>query len=262
MFKMQDRGFFPGKLSALLLICLFVTAVGVANAADTTGNPARVVNPVQKTDMIFGISWMPGLCEKMSETPECSRQGPGSLDSRQFSLSGLWRMRQTYCGVDAALKAQDGKRDWLAMPALVLASAVQSQLKEAMPGVVSGYDRHQWVKYGTCSGLAADAYYQRSLRLLQEVNASAVGRLFADNPGRPVREADVKAAFDASFGPGAGNRVKMRCSRDGERRVITGLTIGLGKVEGEGADLASLIAAARETKFGCSEGVVDEAGFQ
>jgi ribonuclease T2 len=94
------------------------------------------------------------------------------------------------------------------------------------------------------------------------LNGSEVQKLFEGNLGGTIREDEVKAAFDAAFGPGAGNRVKMRCSKDRDRRVITGLTIGLGEVEGEGDDLATLIAAAKETKFGCAEGVVDEAGLQ
>ena len=146
------------------------------------------------------------------------------------------------------------------MPEVSLADDVKLELAKAMPGVASGYDRHQWVKYGSCSGLVADEYYGRALRMLAVLNGSAVQKLFEDNLGGTIREDEVKAAFDTAFGPGAGNRVKMRCSKDRDRRVITGLTIGLGDTEGD--DLATLIAAAKETKFGCAEGVVDEAGLQ
>ena len=148
------------------------------------------------------------------------------------------------------------------MPELSLAEDVRLELARAMPGVASGYDRHQWVKYGTCSGMVADEYYGRALKMLALLNGSEVGKLFEDNLGGTVREDEVKAAFDAAFGAGAGNRVRMRCSKDGDRHVITGLTVGLGEVEGGGDDLAAMIAAAGETRFGCQEGVVDEAGLQ
>jgi ribonuclease T2 len=171
-------------------------------------------------------------------------------------------MRKIYCDVETGLRDQDKKKDWLSMPELSLAEDVKLELAKAMPGVASGYDRHQWVKYGTCSGMVVDDYYGRALRMLAVLNGSEVRKLFEDNLGGTIREAEVKAAFDAAFGPGAGNRVKMRCSKDRDRRVITGLTIGLGEVEGEEDDLATLIAAAKETKFGCAEGVVDEAGLQ
>jgi ribonuclease T2 len=171
-------------------------------------------------------------------------------------------VRKTYCGVETGLREQDKKKDWLSMPELSLGEDVKLQLAKAMPGVASGYDRHQWVKYGTCSGMVADEYYGRALKMLAVLNGSEVQKLFEDNLGGTIREEEVKAAFDAAFGAGAGNRVKMRCSKDGDRRVITGLTIGLGEVEGSEDDLSAMIAAAKETKFGCVEGVVDEAGLQ
>lgn len=171
-------------------------------------------------------------------------------------------MRKTYCGVETGLREQDKKNDWLSMPELSLAEDVRLELAKAMPGVASGYDRHQWVKYGTCSGMVADEYYARALKMLAVLNGSDVQKLFENNIGGTIREEEVKAAFDTAFGAGAGNRVKMRCSKDGDRRVITGLTIGLGDAEGGEDDLSSMIAAAKETKFGCQEGVVDEAGLQ
>lgn len=247
---------------------LFLTVLGLlaasvhANPAETAENPARTAKSASRTKIVLGISWMPGFCEKRPKTPECSRQTASSIDARQFSLNGLWRVRKTYCGVETGLREQDRKKDWLAMPELSLAEDVRLELARAMPGVASGYDRHQWVKYGTCSGLVADEYYGRALRMLAAINGSEVQRLFEDNLGGTIREEDVKAAFDSAFGAGAGNRVRMRCSKDGDRRVITGLTIGLGEAEGGDDDLAALIAAAGETKFGCTEGVVDEAGLQ
>lgn len=255
-------------LSKISMVCLALWLVGAetyADAAEPAQNPlqkqVRATKAGSKTKVVLGISWLPGFCEKKPKTPECTRQTAESEDARQFTLNGLWRVRKTYCGVDAALREQDKGKNWLAMPELALADDVRLDLAKAMPGVASGYDRHQWVKYGTCSGLVADEYYGRALGLLAVVNGSGVRKLFEDNLGGTLREEDVKSAFDAAFGPGAGNRVKMRCSKDGDRRVITGLTIGLGEVEGE-TELAGLIAAAGETKFGCAEGVVDEAGLQ
>lgn len=237
-----------------------VLAESSAEIVEKSEKPPRAAS---KTKIILGVSWMPGFCEKQSKTPECSRQSATTADARQFSLSGLWRARKTYCGVEAGLRDQDKKKDWLAMPELVLAEDVKIELARAMPGVASGYDRHQWVKYGTCSGMVADDYYGRALKMLAVLNGSDVQRLFADNLGGTIREDEVKSAFDTAFGAGAGNRVKMRCSKDGERRVITGLTIGLGDMKDDGDDdLAAMIAAAGETKFGCKEGVVDEAGLQ
>lgn len=259
---------FTHEYTILIKIVMFSAVFGHfsvsarAETSESTERPVEMEKTAGKTRMVLGISWHPGFCEKRPKTPECIRQTADSVDARQFSLSGLWSVRKTYCGVEAVLKDQDRKKDWLAMPELSLGEGVRLELASAMPGVASGYDRHQWVKYGTCSGLVADAYYARALGMLTTLNQSQVQRLFIDNLGGTIREADVKDAFDAAFGAGAGNRVKMRCSKDGDRRVITGLTIGLGDAADDADDLAGMMLAAGETKFGCAEGVVDEAGLQ
>jgi ribonuclease T2 len=212
------------------------------------------------TVMVLGLSWQPGFCEGRPKTPECHDQTAGRIDARQLSLTGLWRLHKTYCGVAEALKSQDKQHKWLDMPELVLADALKADLARAMPGTLSGLDRHEWVKHGTCSGDVAATYYSRSLKMLAAVNGSAVGQLFAERGGKLLKADDLRAAFDSAFGPGAGDRIKLRCRKDGSRQVITGITIGLGADGGD--DLAARIASAGKTAVGCAEGVVDQAGLQ
>ncbi|MDB5526388.1 MAG: Ribonuclease protein [Rhizobium sp.] len=261
-----------GWMRSMFGILVALAVMGQMTEAGATETPARatdngIENKASKREpsrtlMILGMSWHSGFCESRSNAPECRNQSADRADARQFSLHGLWRARQSYCGVPDALKEQDKKRKWLEMPELALDEELKVELAKAMPGMASGLERHEWIKHGTCSGDVAADYYARSLKLLAAVNGSAVQALFEANLGKTLKEADIKAAFDQAFGPGAGDKIKMRCRKDGDRRVITGLTIGLGKVDEDGADLAALIAAAGKTKFGCGEGVVDEAGLQ
>ncbi len=251
---------------------VFLTALCILSLP-FAAKSAEIVSPVSKerkasdperakTKLILGVSWQPGFCETSPKTPECTGQTADRVDARLFSLNGLWASRKTYCGVDGAVKEQDKKKNWLDMPELSLDEDVQLELAKAMPGVASGFDRHQWIKHGTCSGYVADEYYGKALKLLAALNKSEVQSLFENNRGATLDEAKVKAAFETAFGADAGDKVKMRCRKDGDRRIITGLTIGLGEASDGEDDLGSLIAAAGKTKFGCAEGVVDEAGLQ
>lgn len=257
-----------GAVRLLQLLCCVVSLAfpqALLHAAEMPDSPADEADApaavaAGKTVMILGLSWQPGFCEGRPNVPECRNQAATDVSARQFSLNGLWRMRQTYCGVPDVLKDQDKQRKWLAMPALALDDGLKVELAKAMPGMASGLERHEWIKHGTCSGDVAAGYYARSLKMLAAVNQSAVGRLFGDNIGRTLKQAEIKAAFETAFGPGAGDRIKMRCRKDGDRKIITGITIGLGSTEGD--DLKALIATAGTTKFGCEEGVVDAAGAQ
>ncbi len=62
-----------------------------------------------------------------------------------------------------------------------------------------------------------------------------------DQPRRDPR------AFDAAFGTGAGERVRIACKRDGNRQIITELTIGLTGVVNGPATVGDLILAAAPT---------------
>ncbi len=215
-----------------------------------------------KTEFILAASWQPAFCEGRKRVPECASQTAERADASRFSLHGLWKVRQSYCGVADTVKVLDKAREWARLPPVQLEPALAAKLSELMPGAQSSLDRHEWIKHGSCSGLDQAGYFGLSLRLLEELNGSAVGALFASSIGKTLDEARIKAAFDEAFGPGAGERVKMSCRKDGKRRIISELTLGLGGAQDAAAPLRERLAAARPTKFGCPEGEVDAAGFQ
>jgi ribonuclease T2 len=225
---------------------------------------AAETEPAGRTVMALGLSWHPAFCEGQRKRPECADGAADALSAKQFSLHGLWVLRKTYCGATDSLKASDKAGDWLKMPAIALDPQLSRDLAAAMPGVASGLDRHEWVKHGLCSGGLADDYFRRALDLTAEVNRSAVGTLFAANIGKTLDEAQIKSAFDRAFGAGSGDKVKMRCRKDGDRRLIAGLSVGLGaeKENEKGQGVAVLLARAKPTKFGCPSGIVDAAGLQ
>ena len=131
-----------------------------------------------------------------------------------------------------------------------------------MPGTQSRLERHEWIEHGTCSGASEETYFSRAALFAGTINNTAIADLFARNIGRRLEGAAIRQAFDTAFGKGAGDRVRIACDQDGNRRLISEITIGLrGDVLGTGG-IGELIAAAPRTDPGCSGGIVDPAGLQ
>lgn len=157
----------------------------------------------------------------------------------------------------------DKKGNWQALPNVDLGAETRAHLAVAMPGTQSFLERHEWIRHGTCYGARdAEAYFRKALSLVDEVNSSAAQALFVANVGQEITVAAVRGTFDAAFGAGAGDRVRLACKRDGSRRLITEITIGLVARPEDGNTLADLIKASSATDPGCPGGTVDPVGHQ
>lgn len=214
---------------------------------------------------VLAVSWQPAFCETRPKVRECRTQHRRRADASQFSLHGLWPqpVGRTYCGVDPETVARDKSGRWRDLQMDRLSPQLWRRLKTAMPGTMSGLERHEWIKHGTCmAGADPRSYYEASLDLLDALNASPVRDLFARRVGESLTSREIRAAIDAAFGKGASDRVRIACKRDGHRRIIAELTIGLAGGIGEAPDLAALIAAAPRTEPGCPGGIVDPVGLQ
>ncbi|WP_193335021.1 ribonuclease T2 family protein [Devosia beringensis] len=218
----------------------------------------------ERTQYVLAISWQPAFCETRPDRPECASQTAERFDASNFALHGLWPQPRSrdYCGVDAETVRADEAGDWQDLPAPDLSADLTQALAEAMPGTQSGLERHEWIKHGTCYDGDAEAYFADSLSMLEAINASAVATLFAGAVGQSLTQTDIRDAFDTSFGPGAGERVRLSCIDDGNRRLINELTIGLtGDIDGPDS-FADRLLDARPTDGGCTGGVVDPVGLQ
>jgi ribonuclease T2 len=241
-------------LAALLAVAGCEPAAQAGAAADT---------------YVLALSWQPAFCETSPRRGECRSQTPSRPDARQFSLHGLWPQPGTraWCTNDAQSIAADKDGRWRDIDIDRLDEPLWRRLQEAMPGTRSQLHRHEWIKHGTCmKGATAESYFETSLDLLDAVNGSSAARLFADNAGRRLDAAQIRAAFDRDFGEGAGQRVKISCEDDGNRRIISEITIGIkGALSAESfsrEQLAALILASPPVEEGCPGGVVDRVGDQ
>jgi ribonuclease T2 len=226
--------------------------------------PSPAPSTYRGTQYILAVNWQPAFCETTPRASECRNQKPNSFEATNFTLHGLWPQPRNnqYCDVTPGERyaSQDGR--WRDLPRIDLPMALRRELEQVMPGSLSGLDRHEWTKHGTCYGQSADQYYADALDLMLALNASPIAELFAANIGKRITLAQIRAAFDEGFGRGAGERVNVSCAQDGNRTIITELTIGLtGTIDGPDS-LASLIHAASPTDGGCRSGQVDAVGLR
>ncbi|WP_176083246.1 ribonuclease [Martelella sp. HB161492] len=227
-------------------------------ASIASGAPAMA----KSTAAILAISWQPAFCEGNGSKPECGTQTKDRFDADHFALHGLWPVKGDYCGVSADLQALDKAGDWMKLPALDLSGDLKTALATAMPGMQSGLDRHEWIKHGTCTRFTPENYFQTAIDLLQQVNGSAVQKVFAGSIGKQLTSAEIGKAFDDAFGNGASKRIKISCVADGSRQLIDEITIGLSDQYAPGSSMETLIDGAGSTDIGCDGGIVDAVGNQ
>ncbi|WP_208989912.1 ribonuclease T2 family protein [Pseudovibrio brasiliensis] len=244
--------------------------VEAEGSGQTAGNGSggsagsKVVRPAVKgpsadAEFLLAASWQPAFCQTHQEIPECSSQVEGRFDASHFALHGLWPQPRGnfWCGVTRAEKRLAEERSTRGqLPPVELEDATREELDKVMPGAQSHLDRYEWVKHGTCYSDSAEEYYTESLDLMEQLNGSAVRDLFASNIGEVLTTAQVRAAFDESFGAGAGNRVEVRCKGG----LITELFINLkGQIEPD-TPMSELLLAAKPVQSDC-QGRVDPVGF-
>lgn len=220
--------------------------------------------PVAAADLyVLAVSWQPAFCETRPEKPECTSQTEDRFDASHFALHGLWPQprENVYCDVPPDLRAADEAGHWDRLPALELEPPTRAELEKVMPGAQSFLDRHEWVKHGTCHAGEPQVYYRDTLRLLAELNASQVRKLFAERVGASLSALEIRDSFDAAFGPGAGDRVHVACRRVGARRLIVELTINLAGPIAPERDLSTLLLDAPINFRGCRAGIVDRVGI-
>lgn len=204
---------------------------------------------------VLAISWQPAFCQTKQSKPECISQTANRYDATNFTLHGLWPDRLDYCGVSYEDINDDKQREWDDLPPLDLDRETTSELAIVMPGVQSYLHRHEWIKHGTCDGRDEDTYYDISIDLLNEVNASEVQKLFAENIGKRITLSQIQTAFENSFGDGAAESLVVKCKDE----LVNELRIKMRRPM-VGEKLADILLPYRGRS--CSSMIVDPAGFE
>ncbi|NET00930.1 MAG: ribonuclease T2 [Sphaerospermopsis sp. SIO1G1] len=203
---------------------------------------------------VLALSWQPAFCENHPHKKECKTQSQTGYDASNFTLHGLWPDQLAYCGVSDNNIRKSKNRNWRGLPAVDVDAETDQELDQVMPGVQSYLDRHEWIKHGTCDGRNADDYYDISVDLLKEVNASDLRNLFAQNIGKSLTLSEVNKAFERSFGRGSSRSLSLKCKNG----LATEIRIKM-KRPFRGDKLADLLIPSRSRS--CKRVIVDAVGI-
>jgi len=213
---------------------------------------------------LLAASWQPAFCESDSgeDKKECVTETNDRFDATHFTLHGLWPQprKNSYCMVSANDKRNDERHNWDNLPEPALSPQVRTELDKIMPGTQSNLQRHEWIKHGTCFGTGPEAYFRTAVSLMGQLNNSELQRLAATNVGREVATADLRAAFEQTFGSGSADALVIECSKDGGRTLISGISINLQGVLDQATKLQSILDKSQHSKSQCTRGVIDPVG--
>ena len=126
----------------LISLCLFAAAgAGPASAQDQRQNA-----PGEFDFYVLALSWSPSFCEAASERNRGGTQAQCSGRPFSFVVHGLWPQYER------------GFPEYCQRPSPRLQRNIMTSMLDLMPA--PGLIFNEWDKHGTCSGLAAKAYFE------------------------------------------------------------------------------------------------------
>jgi ribonuclease T2 len=234
---------------------------GPANGGETGGESSA---SSKSGKFLLAASWQPAFCESDSGEgkKECVTETNARFDATHFTLHGLWPQPKGnyYCMVSTHDKRNDEHHNWDALAEPTLSPQTRSELDKIMPGTQSNIQRHEWIKHGTCFGTGPEAYFRTAESLIGQLNNSELQRLVKTNVGKVVSTADLRAAFEQTFGSGSADALLIECSKDDARTLISGISINLQGVLNQETKLQSILDISKHPKPQCTQGVIDPVG--
>lgn len=165
--------------------------------------PSSLASPPSSSSSPFDLyvlaqSWQPTFClHKEDQFPGC--RAPREFWRTHLTLHGLWPERETgappgFCGgepFDAAAVEQAVGLD------VLRELWPDVKYSDASPQYPQFWE-HEWMRHGTCSGLALRAYFASAVGLVLNATAAQTPDLVQQSVGKQVALAELRAAFAAS----------------------------------------------------------------
>jgi ribonuclease T2 len=115
------------------------------------------------------------------------------------------------------------------MPSVDIGGDVRATLQSLMSDA-SSLAPHEWYAHGTCSGVTPDVFFSDAAALAQQAR-ELLDPMFADAEGGRIALSAVRDKFDAEYGAGAGERLRLSCRNvTGEGSVAYELHVSLPAV--------------------------------
>ena len=135
------------RLAMISRILIFLAAFVALSASTVSAQDRRQNAPGEFDFYVLTLSWSPSFCEAASERGNSGRSQT-QCGGRPFSfvVHGLWPQYER------------GFPEYCQRPAPRLARSIMTSMLDLMPA--PGLIFNEWDKHGTCSGLAAKAYFE------------------------------------------------------------------------------------------------------
>jgi ribonuclease T2 len=177
----------------LVPLGLLVLAAGTASAQDRRQNA-----PGEFDFYVLSLSWSPSFCEEAAERGNEGRS-QAQCGGRPFSfvVHGLWPQYER------------GFPDYCQRPSPRLDRNIMASMLDLMPA--PGLIFNEWDKHGTCSGLAARAYFETVRKARAAVKIPPEYLEMAE--AKTIAPAEIEDAF-VKVNPGLSNSaISVTCNR-------------------------------------------------
>jgi len=175
----------------LISMALAVVSAGMAFAQDRRQN-----TPGEFDFYVLALSWSPSFCEASAERGKSGRSQVQCERPYSFVVHGLWPQYER------------GFPEYCQRPSPRLDRNIMTSMLDLMPA--PGLIFNEWDKHGTCSGLAARAYFESIRKARAAVKIPEEFLQLSEQ--KTIAPADLEAAF-IKVNPGlSSSAISVTCS--------------------------------------------------
>ncbi|HYV88596.1 MAG TPA: ribonuclease T2 [Candidatus Polarisedimenticolia bacterium] len=175
----------------LISLALAVISAGMASAQDRRQN-----TPGEFDFYVLALSWSPSFCEASAERGKSGRSQVQCERPYSFVVHGLWPQYER------------GFPEYCQRPSPRLDRNIMTSMLDLMPA--PGLIFNEWDKHGTCSGLAARAYFESVRKARAAVKIPEEFLQLSEQ--KTIAPADLEAAF-IKANPGlSSSAISVTCS--------------------------------------------------